>query len=87
MLKNRDLKSLLFREPFSDAFLKDLMRFGQIPGPSEPLKSWFSHGRYCNFEKITFFSPGGVPEVIFWNSGPILGDLGPRNRSQKLSKV
>ena len=74
-------------EAFSVAFFNDSVRFGQISGPSEPLKSWFSHGRYCNFEEIVFFPPGGVPEVIFWNSGPILGDFGPQNRSQKLSKV
>ena len=37
--------------------------------------------RVLAFEKIMFFPPGAVPEVIFGNSGLILDDFGPQNRS------
>ncbi len=83
--KNHDLKTLFGEEVFSETFFKDSVRFSEVWGPSEPLKSWFSHGRYCNFEKIMFFPPGAAPEAFWGNSGPISGDLGPQNRSQKLS--
>ena len=86
MLKNHDLKTFFLLDAFADAFFNNSDGFLSISGPSEPLKSWFSHGKYCNFEKITFFPPGGAPEAFFKNSGSILGDLGPQNRSRKLAK-
>ena len=39
MLKNRDPKTVFSREAFSEVFFKDSVRFLQISGPSEPLKS------------------------------------------------
>ena len=77
--KNHDLKTLFWEEVFSETFFNDSVRFSEVWGPSEPLKSWFSHRRYCNFDKITFFPPGGVPEPIVDNYGAILGGFGPPN--------
>ena len=62
--KNHDLKTHVLEDVFSETFFNDFERFSDILGPSEPLKSSKSHGRYCIFAKIAFFTPRGVPRAI-----------------------
>ena len=47
-----------------NVFFNNSEGFWMIFGASEPLKSSKSHGRYCIFAKIAFFTPRGVPRAI-----------------------
>jgi len=64
ILRNHDLKTFFVLDAFADLFCNNFGRFLLIFGPSEPLKSSKSHGRYCIFAKIAFFTPRGVPRAI-----------------------